>query len=145
MNWTSAFHLMTYCPEVKCSWWRYMHEVSITAITGTATLAMHFGWMELYLWSSAWAQVSQDHTKHIRMDRERERENDRKWGGRARRQGRTATNRGLIWEDRGLPHLVISHTCSEMGGDHPWRKTRAQCNIGRKENTQKQKEKSTIV
>lgn len=61
-------------------------------------------------------------------------------GGRARRQGRTVTNRGLILEDRGLPHLVISHTCSEMGNGHPWRKTRAQGNTGRREDT-KQKGK----
>lgn len=64
-------------------------------------------------------------------------------GGRARRQGRTVTNRGLILEDRGLPHLVISHTCSEMGSDHPWRKTRAQRNMGRREDTKNRKEEKS--
>lgn len=32
---------------------------------------------------------------------------------------RWGCRRGLILEDRGLPHLVISHTCSEMGSHHP--------------------------
>lgn len=56
---------------------------------------------------------------HAHQDIEEEREEDRKWEREPRREGRTATNRGLILEDRGLPHLVISHTCSEMGSDHP--------------------------
>lgn len=117
-----------------------MHKVSITA--ATAVLAMHFGWMDLYAWIRALAWVSWGHTTQIKMEKKRDKEKERQEvGGRARRQGRTVTNRGLILEDRGLPHLVISHTCSEMGSDHPWRKTRAQRNTGRKK--KRKKDKST--
>lgn len=109
---------------------------------------MYFGWMDLYVWSRAWAWVSWGHTTQIsgwRKEQDRAKEGQ-EVGGKARWQGRTVTNRGLILEDRGLPHLVISHTCSENGSDHPWRKTRAQRNTGRrKDKTKKkrQKDKST--
>lgn len=81
------------------------------------------------------------HHTDIGMAKQRNREKERQEvGGRAGRQARTVTNRGLILEDRGLPHLVISHTCSEMGNSHPWRKTRAQRNIGGyKKNRKKEK------
>lgn len=57
------------------------------------------------------------------------------------RQQRTVTNRGLILENRGLSHLVISHTCSEMGSGNPWRKTRAQYRDGRMHKNKEKKEK----
>ena len=60
------------------------------------------------------------HHTDIGMAKQRNREKERQEvRGRAGRQARTVTNRGLILEDRGLPHLVISHTCSEMGNSHP--------------------------
>lgn len=106
---------------------------------------MHFGWMESYAWDRARTRVSWGHTTQIRMDRVRERE-PQEVGGRVRRQGRTATNRGLILEDRGLPHLVISHTCSEMGSDHPWRKAWAQRNTGKEERyTKTEREEHNIL
>lgn len=61
---------------------------------------------------------------------------------RTDRWQRTFTNRGLILEDRGLPHLVISHTCSEMGSSHSWRKTKSPEQYReRKKDTQKQKKR----
>lgn len=40
-------------------------------------------------------------------------------GGGARKRRTTVTNRSLTLGGRGLPRLVISQTCSEMGSHHP--------------------------
>ena len=59
------------------------------------------------------------HTQ-IRMVKERDGSKGRREvEQRPRQRRRTVTNRGLILGDGGLPHLVISHTCSEMGSHHP--------------------------
>lgn len=130
----ASFHPRTCRPEVEYNYCWDLHKISITAAAAAAVLAMYLVRMDLngVAHGCMWGHT----TQRIGMARERDRE-DRRLGGRAGQHGRTVTNRGLILEDRGLPILVISHTCSEMGNDRPWRKTRAQCKTGGR------KEKST--
>jgi len=59
--------------------------------------------------------MSEVRPRRTHQDEERLRDRE----GQAARRQKTVTNRGLILEDRDLPHLVISHTCSEMGSGHP--------------------------
>lgn len=100
---------------------------------------MHFGLMDLYAWGGAWPEA----TPHRDQNEQRERQikGRQEVEGRTRQRRRTVTNRGLILEDRGFPHLVISHTCSEMGSHHPWRKTKSQHNRGRRENAKRERER----
>lgn len=120
-------------------------QVSVTAATAAAVLAMYFGWMDLYVWGRAWAWVSWGHTTQIRMAKKRDRENKT---GSGRKSQTTGEDSYKPWSDFGgqRPPPSCHFSYMQWDGERPSLKEDQSPGQYRKKGrykTKEKKEKST--